>query len=84
MIPVGIDKGSAVPYLLKRFGTAPHRSICFGDSDNDLALFRACALRIAVGDRSPALSAEASCITGTVEEHGVIQALRALGFLTQK
>lgn len=82
LVPDGVDKGKAVRQIIRMLDVPYHRTICFGDSENDRELFRACAIRVAVGDPAARLREETSFRTGSVKEDGVVQAIKALGFLT--
>ena len=81
VVPTGTGKGSSALKVLEHFSLDSHRTICFGDSDNDVELFKACALRVSVGQRSLALTECANFIAGSVEEKGVFNALYTLGFI---
>ena len=80
LVPEGVNKGVAAKRLQEQLGQPVCRTICFGDSDNDLELFHACAMRVSVGERSPALLRESSFVTGPVQEDGAVRVLEALGF----
>ena len=81
LIPEGVDKGKAADLVIRKLHQPKHRTICFGDSDNDLELFRACAIRVAVGEPSPRLMAEMTYKTVSVQKDGAAQIIEALGFL---
>ncbi len=81
LIPEGVDKGKAADLVIRKLHHPKHRTICFGDSDNDLELFRACAIRVAVGEPSPRLMAEMTYKTVSVQKDGAAQIIEALGFL---
>ena len=48
----GNDKGTAIRKTIELLKLDPDRTICVGDSDNDLAMFKACKIRIAVAEAS--------------------------------
>lgn len=81
VVPAGVGKGSSALKVLEHFSLDSHRTICFGDSDNDVELFKVCAIRVSVSQRSRALTECSNFITGSVEEGGVINALSTLGFI---
>ncbi|MCL1992275.1 MAG: HAD family hydrolase [Spirochaetes bacterium] len=71
----GDSKATAVEFLLEKFGIARENSIAIGDSGNDLDMFRACALGIAMGNAPADIKAEAGAVTGDCGKGGVAQAL---------
>lgn len=81
VVPAGVGKGSSALKVLEHFSLDKHRTVSFGDSDNDVEIFKVCSLRVSVGQRSRALTECSNFITGSVEENGVINALSALGFI---
>ncbi len=81
IVPKGVDKGTAIRRFMKELELLAHRTICFGDSSNDLAMFQVCALAVSVGQKSQTLVDAASYVSPGVEDAGVLHALRFLGFL---
>jgi Cof subfamily protein (haloacid dehalogenase superfamily) len=73
--PLGVDKGTVVDALARRLGI-PHKEIAtIGDMDNDLPMFRRAGFRIAMGNASPGVKAEADAITTSNEEDGFAAAI---------
>lgn len=75
------DKGSAIHYLLGHFGVGRNNAYAFGDGYNDQAMFRIAGHGIAMGNAVDALKAKASYITDTMENDGILKALRHEGVL---
>lgn len=75
------DKGSAIHYLLGHFGVSRNNAYAFGDGYNDQAMFRIACHGIAMGNAVDALKAKASYITDTMENDGILKALRHEGVL---
>lgn len=75
------DKGSAIHYLLGHFGVGRNNAYAFGDGYNDQAMFRMAGHGIAMGNAVDALKAKASYITDTMENDGILKALRHEGVL---
>lgn len=75
------DKGSALHYLLGHFGMGRNNAYAFGDGYNDQAMFREAGHGIAMGNAVDALKAKASYITDTMENDGILKALRHEGIL---
>ena len=71
----GIDKGSGVERMGAMLGVEPSRMACVGDSYNDLAMFRACGLPIAMGGAPLELQALARHVAPLVEEDGLAEAI---------
>ena len=71
----GVDKGSGVARMGKMLGVDPANMACVGDSYNDLPMFRACGLPIAMGGSPEELQQLASHIAPTVGEDGLAFAI---------
>ena len=71
----GVDKGSGVGRMGERLGVQPANMACVGDSYNDLPMFRACGLPIAMGGAPQELQALAKHVAPTVGEDGLAYAI---------
>ena len=71
----GVDKGSAAVKLAELAGVAPSQLIAVGDSYNDLPMFRACGLRVAMEQAPDKLKALADFVAPSVEEDGLAVAI---------
>lgn len=81
-IQKGYDKGTAIDYLLNRFGIAYENAYVFGDSMNDLAMFTSRAgNRILLGEHDTALEPYATFMAKNVMDDGIEDAVRRLGIL---
>jgi hypothetical protein len=65
------SKGGAVRYL--RSAYRYDRVVCFGDNINDLPMFEACDVRIAVTGAVPEVKAAADYVCGSNGEDGVVK-----------
>ena len=65
------SKQNAAIYLREAFGYT--RIVGFGDNLNDLPMFAACDIRIAVGNAKPEVKAAADHICGTNDKNGVVK-----------
>jgi Cof subfamily protein (haloacid dehalogenase superfamily) len=74
--PKGIDKGSALEEVKKLLGITSEEMMCFGDGENDLPMFSACAYPIAMDNAMPLVKEKAWAITAKNTEDGIAQALR--------
>ena len=71
----GIDKGSGVARMGEMLGVKPSQMACVGDSYNDLAMFEACGLPIAMGGAPDELQRLASQTAPAVEDNGLAYAI---------
>ena len=71
----GIDKGSGVARMGEMLGVAPSEIACAGDSYNDLPMFAACGLAIAMGGAPEDIKSAALLTVPTVEEDGLAYAI---------
>ncbi len=71
----GVDKGSGVARMGKMLGVAPSDMVCVGDSYNDLPMFAACGLAIAMGGSPEEIRAAAHLSSPTVEADGLAYAI---------
>ena len=71
LVPHGCSKGTAVDYALKQFQLEKEDAYVFGDSSNDLTMFRCGAHTIALGKHDEILDPYTEYVTDTVERDGV-------------
>lgn len=72
------DKGIAIQEAAAQLNIPKAEILGIGDSVNDVPMFEACGLRVAMGNAESQLKAEADVITWTNDEDGVARALEAL------
>lgn len=72
---LGADKGSALLRLAAYLGTPPDHILAIGDADNDLSMFRAAGLAVAMGNAPPEVKAAAQVVAPSNDEGGVAWAL---------
>ena len=81
-VPKGFSKGTAVQFVMNRYGIGADDAYVFGDSTNDIAMFKSSARnRIIMQDHDTALEPYASFETKSVMEDGIEFALKSLGVL---
>ncbi|WP_342153609.1 Cof-type HAD-IIB family hydrolase [Methylorubrum sp. SB2] len=73
--PPGTDKGGFVRDLGRRLGLPPERIATLGDAGNDVAMFRASGLSIAMGNADPAVRAAATHVTADNDSDGFAEAI---------
>ena len=71
----GVDKGSGVARMGEMLGVAPANMVCVGDSYNDLPMFAACGLAIAMGGSPDDIKSSAAITVPPVEEDGLAYAI---------
>ena len=77
----GCSKGTAVDYALKQFQLEKEDAYVFGDSSNDLTMFRCGAHTIALGKHDEILDPYTEYVTDTVERDGVAKAMEHYGLI---
>ncbi len=76
VLPPGVDKGTGVAATVQHFGTTKkHFLTCFGDGENDLALFAPADLGVAVANAVDALKKIADVVTEKPGGYGVAEYL---------
>jgi Cof subfamily protein (haloacid dehalogenase superfamily) len=78
LMPPDVSKGAALREIQAMLGIAPAETVAIGDAENDIPLFEAAAVGIAMGNGSPEIKARASWITASNDEDGVAVALARL------
>lgn len=78
--PVG-GKDKGVEAILKQFHIQPEEAMAFGDGENDSSMLSYVGLGVAMGTASDTVKQQADYVTGTVDEDGVVTALRHFGLI---
>ena len=73
--PLGVNKGSGVARMGEMLGVTPADMACVGDSYNDLPMFAACGLAIAMGGAPDDIKSEAALTVPSVEQDGLAHAI---------
>ena len=71
LTPKGVNKGTGLTLALSELGIPREDSVAFGDSANDLPMFREAGLKIAMGNGAPELKAQADHVTTGMYEDGI-------------
>ena len=74
----GVDKGTSLAILCESLGIDIRHTVAFGDSANDISMFRIAGFGVSIGDRSPELCGISGLIAPPAKEHGVLQAVKYL------
>ena len=73
-----INKGTALECICRYINADPGDSIAFGDSMNDMEIFQAAGIGIAMGNAEERVKALADLVCGSCDEDGVAKALAGL------
>ncbi len=72
----GCDKGTAILQYCKMIGAPMEQTVCFGDSANDMEMFRVCNTRVAMKNAPDSLKAIADYVAKG--EYGISEAMEYL------
>jgi len=78
---VGVNKGAAVDFIVKRESVLREETLCFGDNDNDVAMIEYAGIGVATANAVPRALAAADLVTTDSEHSGVAAALKTLGLI---
>ena len=77
----GADKGKGILAIAQHEGLDPDHTIAFGDGGNDTSMIRQAGIGIAMGNAIDELKQQADYVTTTVDEDGILNALRHFGIV---
>ena len=72
----GADKGKGIQAIARHEGFDPSRTIAFGDGGNDTSMILQAGIGIAMGNAIDALKQQADYVTTSVDDDGILNALR--------
>ncbi len=81
IVPAGYTKATAMNLVLEYCSVSPEHVYAFGDSGNDLDMFKAARNTVLMGSHDSVLEPYATFITKTVEEDGIAYAMKKLGLV---
>ena len=67
--------------VYEKFGIEKENSYAFGDSSNDIPMFKAAKHTVAMGHHSPQLEPYTEFVTKTVEDDGIEHAMKHYGLI---
>lgn len=82
LFPAGSDKGVGVLQIAEWMGIQPAGFCAFGDFSNDVPMFQACGLSVAMGNAEDAVRRKAAAVTEPADRNGIAEFLESV-FLTQ-
>ena len=77
----GADKGKGILAIARHEGLDAADTIAFGDGGNDMSMIRQAGIGIAMGNATSELKQQADYVTTTVDEDGILNALRHYGIV---
>ena len=75
ILPKGICKGTAVKKLAEHLNIDMNKTIAIGDYNNDISMFRAVKIGIAVANACEDALAAADCVTVSNDKHAIAQVI---------
>ena len=75
VLPAGVSKGTGLIAGLDELGLSAHNTVAVGDAENDLALFEAAELGVAVANAVPSLQQHADLVLSACGGEGVADLL---------
>ena len=81
MVPHGYNKGTGLKHACDLLGIDVSDSVAFGDSVNDLDMFKAAGFAVSMGIGSADAKNEADYVTSTLHEDGISKALSYLNLI---
>lgn len=85
LVMPGVSKGAGARALLAELsaavGAVPARVFAFGDSENDLPLFEAADVAVAMGQAAPHVREAADYVALSCADDGVAEAMEHLGLI---
>ena len=83
MVPKGYNKGTGLIHACELIGADPAESVAFGDSVNDLDMFRAAGTAVAMGNGAEIARSNADLVTTSIHDNGIYNAMVSLGLIQQ-
>ncbi len=81
VLPAGGGKDKGMEAVLCREGIAPDETMAFGDGFNDVGMLSYAGIGVAMGNAHDMVKEKADFVTRSVDEDGVLHALRRFGVL---
>lgn len=79
----GLNKSLGIDKMLEYHGIPLENTLAFGDGGNDLPMLKHVAVGVAMGNASEHVKAAADYVTTSVDEGGIVHALRYLGVIAE-
>lgn len=79
--PAGLSKARGIESIISREGISRDEVMAFGDGGNDIEMIRYAGIGVAMGNATDPVKAAADYVTLSVDEDGVLHALKHFGVL---
>ena len=76
VIPNNRDKATGIKTIIEVMNYDLNNTYAFGDSDNDVPMFKLCKISVVMGKCTPAAKLAATYQTGFIEEEGLSEGVR--------
>ncbi len=77
-VPIGYSKATGIKQVCQMLQVPWEHTVCFGDSNNDLPMFKYAHTKVAMGNSTPEILKLADYITDDMEHHGIWNGLKHL------
>ncbi|MDD5792837.1 MAG: Cof-type HAD-IIB family hydrolase [Erysipelotrichaceae bacterium] len=74
-------KGKGIRDILDYLNIDKSETLCIGDNDNDLEMFKACGIKVAMGNSIDPIKEIADYVTADVDDDGLAKALEHYGLI---
>ena len=81
LVPIGFSKGIGMKNFIASLGEGERTVYAFGDSNNDVEMFRNCDVSVLMGDGKPTLRDQVDYVTDAVDDDGIMHALEHFGLI---
>ncbi len=81
IVPQGLSKSYGASKMLEHIGVAREECMAFGDGGNDIPIIEYAGIGVAMGNATDDVKAAADYVTDSVDEDGIVSALRHFGVI---
>lgn len=81
IVPIGGSKSVGMEKILEYFGIGRDECMAFGDGGNDIPMLEYAGVGVAMGNAKEDVQAKADFVTKSVDEDGIVYALRHYGLI---
>lgn len=78
----GVNKQTGIDRILEHYGIDLSETMAFGDGGNDIPMLRHVAVGIAMGNAADEVKRVADCVTDSVDDHGIRNALQRFSLIS--
>lgn len=79
--PENISKAEGISRVIERYGIRREEVMAFGDGGNDIEMIEYAGIGVAMGNAASDVRSHADYVTSTVDEDGIVNAVRHFGLL---